>query len=391
MQQANGGCNVLADFPDLTLGIEEEYLLVDKKTGTLVTDAPEGLLEECQTVAPDQVSPEFLRSQIEVGTKVCHSLAEARQDLAGLRDTIIGITGEYGLAPIAASSHPSGQWWQQKTTDGVRYNALANEMQTAARRLVICGMHVHIGVPENAMRIDLLNQLSYFLPHMLALSTSSPFWDGRNTGLKSYRLTVFDALPRTGLPERFASYAEYCRHVEVLTNAGLIEDASKIWWDMRPSVRYPTLEMRVTDVCTRLDDAVAIAALYACIVRMMYRLRTHNQRWRIYSPMLIRENRWRAIRYGFDAGMIDLAKGRVVSFSDLLEELIDLTAEDAEALDCVAEINSLRDILVRGSSAHQQVACYEQAISEGADEHAALQQVVRHLVEETRAHQQSGA
>ncbi|MEL6366639.1 MAG: carboxylate-amine ligase [Pseudomonadota bacterium] len=376
-----------AEFPELTLGIEEEYLLVDKETGALVTDPPDGLLTDCQNVAPGQVSPEFLRSQIEVGTKVCRSLAEAREDLGRLRDTIIRITGEYGLAPIAASSHPFGQWWQQKHTDGVRYNALAAEMQTAARRLVICGMHVHVGVPEDNMRIDLLNQLSYFLPHMLALSTSSPFWDGRNTGLKSYRLTVFDALPRTGLPERFASYAEYCRHVDVLTQAGLIEDASKIWWDMRPSVRFPTLEMRVTDVCTRLDDAVAIAALYACLVRMMYRLRAHNQRWRIYSPMLIRENRWRAVRYGFDAGMVDLAKGSVTDFDELLDELLDLVAEDAEALNCVPEVTSLRNILTRGSSAHQQVACFEQAISEGADEHTALRYVVQHLVEETRAHQ----
>lgn len=373
------------------MGIEEEYLLVDKETGNLVTDPPDALLADCQNVAGDQVSPEFLRSQIEVGTKVCGSLAEAREDLAKLRDTIIQITGEYGIAPIAASSHPSGQWWQQKHTEGVRYNALAAEMQTAARRLVICGMHVHVGVPEDSMRIDLLNQMSYFLPHLLALSTSSPFWDGRNTGLKSYRLTVFDALPRTGLPERFASFAEYSRHVDVLIQAGLIEDASKIWWDMRPSVRYPTLELRVTDVCTRLDDAVAIAALYVCIVRMMYRLRRHNQRWRIYSTMLIRENRWRAIRYGFDAGMIDLAKGKVVPFNELLNELLELTAEDAEALGCTAEVHSLRNILERGSSAHQQVARYEQAISEGADEHAALQHVVQHLVSETRAHQTPGA
>ena len=259
-------------------------------------------------------------------------------------------------------------------------------MQAPGRRLIICGMHVHVGVEDDAVRIDMMNQMSYFLPHLLALSTSSPFWDRRNTGLKSYRLTVFDALPRTGLPERFASFAEFSRHVDILRRAGLIEDATKIWWDQRPSVRYPTLETRVMDVCTLMEDALSLAALIVCIMRMMWRLRVNNQRWRIYTPMLINENRWRAIRYGFDAGMVDLAKGDVIPFADLLEEIIALVMEDAEALDCVAEIESLRDILARGSSAHRQIARYEQVIAEGGTEDEALTAVVRQLVEETAAH-----
>ena len=374
------------ELPDFTLGIEEEYLLVDMATGELISEAPAGMLEACQEAAGDQVSPEFLRSQIEVGTRVCADLAEARTDLARLRDTVIDVAAEHGLAPIAASSHPFGYWWRQKHTPHVRYEALAAEMQAAARRLVICGMHVHIGIDDDSMRIDLLNQMSYFLPHLLALSTSSPFWDGRETGLKSYRLLVFDALPRTGLPERFASFGEYKRHVDVLIEAGLIEDASKIWWDIRPSARYPTIEMRVTDVCTRLDHAIAIAALTVCLVRMLYRLRLRNQRWRLYSDMLIRENRWRAIRYGMDAGMVDLAKSAVVPFSELLEELLELVAEDAEALGCAGELARLDEIVRNGSSAHEQVAVYEAAKSAGADEEAALRAVVQHLVVATRAH-----
>ncbi|MEN7342798.1 MAG: carboxylate-amine ligase [Pseudomonadota bacterium] len=373
--------------PSFTIGIEEEYLLVDKETGELAIDPPAEMMAECQSAADGQVSPEFMRSQIEVGTRVCANVAEAREELSMLRDTVISIADRHGLAPIAASTHPSSRWWQQKPTERDRYQALAAEMQTAARRLVICGMHVHVGIDDDAIRIDLMNQMSYFLPHLLAMSTSSPFWDGRNTGLKSYRLTVFDALPRTGLPERFASFAEYQRHVDILKRAGLIEDASKIWWDLRPSNNYPTLETRVMDVCTRLDDAIALAALVQCILRMLYRLRQHNQRWRIYTPMLIRENRWRAIRYGTDSGMVDLAKGNVVPFDELLEEILDLVAEDADALGCTAEIGSLRHVVAEGTSAHRQIATFEQAQADGDDEQAALAAVVRQLIAETRAHQ----
>ncbi len=375
--------------PEFTLGIEEEYLLVDKTTGELVSEPPATMLEQCQEAVGEQVTPEFMKSQIEIGTGVCHNMAEAREDLVRLRNLVIDVADSHGLAPIASSSHPSGHWWAQKPTERSRYQALAAEMQTAARRLLICGMHVHVGIEDNAVRIDMMNQMSYFMPHLLALSTSSPFWDGRNTGLKSYRLTVFDTLPRTGLPERFASFAEYERHVEILTRAGLIEDATKIWWDMRPSARYPTLETRVMDVCTLLDDAIAIAALICCLLRMLWRLRCHNQRWRIYTPMLIKENRWRAVRYGFDAGMVDLAKGSVIPFEELLDDLLELTAEDADALGCTAEVQSLRTILKRGSSAHRQIACYEAAIEDGADREQALALVVQQLIRETRAHRDS--
>jgi carboxylate-amine ligase len=371
--------------PELTIGVEEEYLLVDKETRALIIDPPQSLIGECEEHCGGQVTSEYLRSQVEVGTKVCHNVQEVRADLARLRKGIVEVTARHGLAPIAASTHPFSRWVTQKQTQKDRYDSLSAEMQAAARRLVICGMHVHIGISDEELRIDLMNQASYFLPHLLAMSCSSPFWEGQDTGLKSYRLTVFDALPRTGLPERFQSFAEYQRHLNVLIKAGLIQDSTKIWWDLRPSGRFPTLETRIMDVCTRLDDAVALAALLVCIMRMLYRLRLHNQRWRLYTAMLIRENRWRAMRYSFDEGLIDLAKGKVVPFAELLGELLTLTADDAAALGCTAEVNTLRDVLNRGTSAHRQLAAFKTARDDGADEEEALKAVVDQLVSDTAA------
>lgn len=369
--------------PEFTIGVEEEYLLVDKDSRSLVIDPPQSLMEECEAAAGGQVTSELLRSQIEVGTCVCKNVQEARQDLARLRKIIVDVASKHNLAPIAASTHPFSSWTEQKHTQKDRYESLTLEMQGAARRLVICGMHVHVGIGDDELRIDLMNQMSYFLPHLLALSCSSPFWGGRDTGLKSYRLTIFDALPRTGLPERFASWAEYQRHVHILIDAGLIEDSTRIWWDLRPSARFPTLESRVMDVCTRIDDAIALTAMLVCILRMLYRLRTRNQRWRIYTPMLIRENRWRAMRYSFDEGLLDLARGVVVPFDDLLEEILGLIAEDAEALGCTREVAAVRDILTRGTSAHRQLKDFEIEQAAGKSAEDSLKAVVDTLIDDT--------
>jgi len=374
---------MLRSTPDFTIGVEEEYLLVDKETRGLVIDPPESLLGECEELCGSQVTTELLRSQIEIGTKVCNDIAEVREDLTRLRKIIIEVADRHGLAPIAASTHPFSRWADQKQTEKERYQSLTTEMAGAARRLVICGMHVHVGIGDNDLRIDLMNQLSYFLPHLLALSCSSPFWEGRDTGLKSYRLTVFDALPRTGIPERFTSFAEYQRHIDIMTHAGLIQDSTKIWWDLRPSGRFPTLEARIMDVCTRLDDVVGLAALLKCLMRMLYRLRLANQRWRQYTPMLIRENRWRAMRYSFDEGLIDFAKGTVVPFADLLDEILNMTDEDAIALRCQKEVASVRDILSRGTSAHRQLKAHSLAMAAGSDSQAALAAVVDTLVADT--------
>lgn len=369
--------------PDFTVGIEEEYLLVDKASRDLASDPPPGMLSECQALLQGQVSPEFLRAQIEVGTTVCQTLGEARGQLAHLRRSVADVAARYDLAPIAAATHPFAEWSRQKTTDRERYMSLARDIQAPARRLVICGMHVHVGLADPELRIDLMGQMTYFLPHLLALSTSSPFWDGEDTGLKSYRIAVFDEMPRTGLPELFESWGEFERHLKVMINAGLIEDGTKLWWDIRPSVRFPTLEMRIPDVCTRLDDAMSIAAIYRCLLRMLWRLKRANQRWRRYAALLVNENRWRAQRYGFDEGLVDFGKGRIVPYAELLEEIIALVAEDAQALGCEREVAASRDILKRGSSAHRQVAVYRTALAQGATPREALQVVVDMLIEET--------
>jgi len=369
--------------PPFTIGVEEEYLLVDKDTRALVVDPPEELMREAEEILGEQVTAELLRSQIEIGTRVCHTVQQAKDELRRLRSGVIEAAAKHNLAPIAASTHPFSQWREQKQTPKDRYDALTVEMQAAARRLVICGMHVHVGIDDDELRIDLMNQMSYFLPHLLALSCSSPFWEGNDTGLKSYRLTVFDALPRTGLPERFVSWSEYQRHVSILENAGLIADSTRIWWDLRPSQRFPTLETRVMDVCTRVEDAICLAAILVCILRMLYRLRCANQRWRLYTPMLIHENRWRAMRYSFDEGLIDLAKGQVVPFEYLLEEILGLIAEDAEALNCVTEVGNARHILTRGTSAHRQLKTFEIEQAAGNSVEDSLKAVVDRLIEDT--------
>jgi len=369
--------------PSFTLGIEEEYLLVDRASRDLASSPPPELFKACKTALEGRVSPEFLQCQIEIGTPVCKSLDEARAELTFLRSTIAEKANEYGLAPIAASTHPFAEWTQQPHTDGERYNEIAKDMQVVAERLLICGMHVHVGIEDDNLRIDLFNQLAYFLPHLLAMSTSSPFWRGRPTGLKSYRLAVFNELPRTGLPETFESYNEYRRTVDVLVKAGVIEDATKIWWDLRPSDRFPTLEMRISDVCTRLEDTIAIAALVRCLCRMLYRLRRNNQRWRQYSRFLIAENRWQAERHGIAANLVDFGRGEQVPMAELLEELIDLIKDDIAFFGCDREIEHARHIISGGTSADRQLACYQNALAEGATEREALCKVVDQLIAET--------
>ena len=369
--------------PEFTLGIEEEYFLVDRATRDVVNDPPPEMLADCEALLAGQVGPEFLRSQIEVGTRVCASLAEARADLRRLRATVAAVAARHGMAPIAAATHPFARWDAQKTTERRRYADLQDDLQGVGRRLAICGLHVHIGIPDNELRIDLLNQATYFLPHLLALSTSSPFWRGDNTGLKSYRLAVFDELPRTGMPERFDSWGEYRRHVDVMTGAGLIADATKLWWDLRPSERFPTLEMRITDSCTTLEDSLSIAALFRCLLRMLWRLKRENQRWRIYARMLVDENRWRAQRYGTDQGLVDFGRSAIVPYRDLLEEILALIDQDARHFGCLAEVSHARDILARGTSAHRQLAVFEEALTAGATRPEALAAVVDWLIAET--------
>ncbi|REK23113.1 MAG: carboxylate-amine ligase [Actinobacteria bacterium] len=371
------------DRPAFTIGIEEEYLVVDRETRDLIKRPPDAMWKALENVLGSQVSPEFLKAQIEVGTQVSSTVADAREDLARMRRGLSGVVNEYGAAIIASSTHPFANWSEQETTEDPRYMRLASDYQQVARQLVICGMHVHVGIEDPHLRIDLMNQVKYFLPHILALSTSSPFWAGQPTGLLAYRLVIFQNLPRTGVPEEFESWGEYERTVEILVNAGLIEDATKLWWDIRPSFRYPTLEMRVSDICTRLDDSMTVAALYLCLLGFLYRLRRENQRWRTYSPMMIEENLWRAQRYGVDGSMVDFGRGELVSYADLIEELIELLAQDATEFGVREELRHARTIVNDGTSAHRQLATYKSAVADGADEREALNQVVDELIEDT--------
>jgi carboxylate-amine ligase len=371
--------------PPFTIGIEEEYMIVDTRTGALVEDPPPGLMAECEARLGAQVSTEFMRSQIEVGTRVCANIGEARDELRRLRACIAEVTAAHGLAPIAVSTHPFADYGTQQHTDKERYAILARDLQEVARRLLISGMHVHVGIDDDDLRIDFMGQVSYFLPHLLALSTSSPFWRRRETGLKSYRIAIWDELPRTGLPEQFDSYGEYRRLLGGMVEAGLIEDGTKIWWDVRPSDRFPTLEMRITDLTTHLEDTLCIAAIYTCILRMLYRLRRNNQRWRRYPTTLIQENRWRAQRYGFDEGLVDFGRGQVVPYPELLAELLDYIEEDADALGCVNEVEHARTILSRGTSAHRQVDIYRRSLESGATGQDALATVVQALIADTVA------
>jgi glutamate---cysteine ligase / carboxylate-amine ligase len=366
------------DEPAFTLGIEEEYLLVDRQTRALAA-APEALMAECRAALEGQVSPEFLQCQIEVGTRPCRTVPDARDDLRRLRSVVAEAAARHGLAPIAASCHPFSDWKDQSHTPKDRYDGLAAEMQAIARRMLICGMHVHVGIAEEEARIDLMAQATYFLPHLLALSGSSPFWQGQDTGLASYRICVFDNMPRTGLPPRFNGWADYRRTVDLLVDLGVIADATKIWWDLRPSHRFPTLESRICDVQPRLDDALALAALTQCLMRMLWRLSRKNQRWRIYDPVLVAENRWRAQRYGTSAGLIDFARREIVPVADLVDELAALVAGDAGVLGCEAWIERLRGMAAAGTSAERQRAVRAMAEAGGTDGGAA---VVDHLIAE---------
>ena len=370
--------------PDFTIGIEEEYLLVDRETLDLA-QAPQSMMDECAAELEGQVSPEFLQCQIEIGTKVCQTIGDAREDLKRLRACVSKHAAQHGLSPIAASCHPFGDWKDQHHTDKDRYNALRKDLAGVVRRMLICGMHVHVGITKKDLRIDLMNQLTYFLPHLLALSTSSPFWQGDDTGLASYRLTVFDNLPRTGLPPQLRSWGEYERSVQALVGLGVIEDSSKIWWDLRPSARFPTIESRICDVSPRLEHALTLAALTQCVTRMLWRLSKKNQRWRLYDNFLVAENRWRAQRYGVSGGLIDFGQHEIVPMDQLVEELVSVLAEDAEALNCTKEIETAIEIAATGSSADRQRAVFDGTVAAGKSKDSALRDVVRHLIEEYHA------
>ena len=373
------------EAPSLRLGIEEEYLLIDPVGGDLVRAPDPAFMAACRDALGQQVTHELLQAQVEVATPPCATVAEARAELARLRRTVAETAHTHGMAILAASTHPFASWTDQASTDKERYRALTDDLQMLARRQLISGMHIHAGIEDADLRIDLMNQVAYFLPHFLALSTSSPFWAGHETGLKAYRPAVADGLPRSGTPERLDSWRDWERLTATLAETGLVEDASQIWWDVRPSANHPTLELRVTDICTGLDHAASLAALYQSLLRHLWRLRTRNQAWRSYRRILIEENKWRAQRRGIEAELADFAAGRLRPVADLVDELIAMLDEDARALGCADELAGLRAILVEGTSADSQLVVYRTAIDQGARPAEALQAAVQWLARATLA------
>jgi glutamate---cysteine ligase / carboxylate-amine ligase len=344
-------------FDQFTLGIEEEFQIVDPKTRELRSHVSE-FLEEGKMILGEQIKPEMIQSMIEVGTGICKNIHEARADITRLRSIISGLAGKTGLAIVAASTHPFSHWQDQKIYDDERYSLLVQELQTVARSLLIFGLHVHVGVADLERRIHIMNAARYFLPHVLALTTSSPFWMGHSTGLKSYRSEVFKQFPRTDIPDHFDSYASFQRYVDLLVKTGCINDGKKIWWDLRPHPVFPTLEFRICDIPTRVDDTVAIAALFQAIVAKLTKLIEKNLGFRLYRRMLIQENKWRAVRWGIDGKMIDFGKQKEVPTRDLILELLDFVDDVVDELDSRKEIEHIHTILERRTSAEEQLRVF---------------------------------
>ena len=343
--------------PLLTIGIEEEYQIIDPATRELRSYV-QRFLEHGRTVLPDQIRPEFLQSQVEAGTRICHDIQEARRELIRMRRSIWELAEREGLWVAAAGTHPFSSWARQEVSPFGRYPELARFLQELGRQLLIFGMHVHIGIEDRELLIDVMNQVRYFLPHLLALSTSSPFWQGRDTGLKSYRSVVFETLPRTGIPQQFSSYSDYRDYVDALLATGSLAEPTHIWWDVRPSEKFPTLEVRIPDMCTRVDETLCVAALVQAIVAKLVRLRQNNQTWRIYRKNLLDENKWRAVRFGIEEKLIDFGKSKEVMFSVLAEELLAWVDDVLDDLGSRVEVEYVHSILSQGTSADRQLAVY---------------------------------
>jgi carboxylate-amine ligase len=365
------------------VGIEEEYFVVDLRTRNLRTTMPKKFYRAAKALLKDRVTAEMLQCQIEVTTSPCESIDEVRRELIKLRSMLAETAGRDGLGIMAAATHPIALWREQKQTAKERYGKVMNEIQMLGLRDMLCGMHVHVELPDSGRRVEVMYRAIPFLPVLVALSTSSPFWQGHRTGLLGYRLAAYDELPRTGLPELFRTNAEYDSYVDALVAAGLIENASFIWWAMRPSLWHPTLELRITDVCTRVEDAVCIAALFRCLTRHLFNHPELNADIGAVDRALAVENKWRAQRYGIKASFIERGSKAAKTMSETVEDLLGRLRADAEALDCVREISHARTIVARGSSAHQQVQVYSQARISGRSRTKALRDVVDFLLRTT--------
>ena len=362
------------DFADLTLGVEEEYQIIDGETRELTSYVGD-VLEQGAVIFRDQVKPELLQSQVEIGSHVCRNIREARQEVTRLRRMVSEIAERNGCRIVSAATHPFSRWQDQIITEKDRYKALYSSMKVIAQRLLIFGMHVHVGIPDRQLRIDVMNQLSYFIPHVLSLSTSSPFWLGQYTGLKSYRSVIVEDLPRTGIPEYFNTAAEYDQFLEILIKTKCIDEPTKIWWDIRPHPKFPTLEIRVCDAMPRVNHVIAVVALLQAMVAKLIQLRLNNQTWRQYRRALVEENKWRAIKDGLDGHLLDLGKTEQVPTRFLVEEMLEFVDDVVDPLESREEIERVRDILKEGTSADRQIQIFERTGS--------LEAVVDMLADET--------
>jgi carboxylate-amine ligase len=358
-----------------TIGVEEEFQIIDPATCELRSH----VLQLVSAASPDiveQVKHEMHQSIVETGSKICEDVGELRVEMHRTRGELVAAAERAGLQVAAAGTHPFSSWIDQVISPGERYENIVEELQQLARSLLIFGMHVHVAMPDKQTTIDMMNMVRYFLPHLLALSTSSPFWMGRNTGLKSYRTTVFRRFPRTGVPEQFESWSAYENFVNLLVKLNSIDNGKKIWWDVRPHPTFGTLEFRMCDVATKPEEAIAIAAVTQAIVVKLHRLYTGNMSFRLYRRALIEENKWRAARYGIEGKLIDFGKEAEVPMRELATELLEFIDDVVDDLGSRSAVEYVHTILREGTSAERQLRVYQET--------GDLKAVVRHLVEETR-------
>lgn len=362
-----------------SFGIEEEYFLADRDTMHVVSRSPDHLFGSAAAATEGRVDREFLECQVEVATPPCDRIEDARTELSYIRRVLGTIAADSGLTILSCGTHPTADWLHSVQTDKPHYDRVMGELQMIGRRNMLCGMHVHVELPEPSRRIKVMCRMIPYLPLLLALSTSSPFWQGRRTGLMGYRLAAYDELPRTGIPELLRTQAEYDAYVGALVASGVLRDAGSIWWSMRPSVKYPTLELRAPDACTRIDDALAIASLYRSLVHHLFFNAEVNAGIDVAERALAVENKWRAQRYGVHGSFATL--GGAVPIETFLEQVLDMVAPDAEALGCAAEVLDCRRIVAQGTSADCQIALYEQHADQGDEE--AMRAVCAWIARET--------
>ncbi|WP_243372831.1 carboxylate-amine ligase [Microvirga solisilvae] len=368
---------------DFKFGIEEEYFVNDAAKRDVAKNKIKEFFASCRDKLSDDIQPEMLEPQIEIATKPVKDFAEARSQLAGMRASVGSIAREYDLAIMASGTHPLAMWSRVRANAQPRYGKVMHDLQMLGNRTVLCGMHVHVEVPDLAMRVDIMNRMQPYLPLLLALSTSSPFWQAQRTGLLGYRLAAYRELPRTGLPDLFENAADYQRYIDTLVAARAIENSSYVWWVIRPSLKHPTLELRVADSCTRVDDTIAIAALYRCLVRRLSLDTNLNAGQTGASRAINDENCWRAMRYGIHGSFVDEKSRSAKPVRELLDDVLDLIADDAKELGCEREVDLARWIVARGTSADRQLTLYTEAVGRGLSSRDALVNVVDWLSAET--------